>query len=40
MILTFESFAYKRGVPHDADLVYDVRCLPTPHYGAQLRPLT
>jgi UPF0042 nucleotide-binding protein len=40
VILTFESFAYKRGVPHDADLVFDVRCLPNPHYDAQLRPLT
>ncbi|MFT0532701.1 RNase adapter RapZ [Castellaniella hirudinis] len=40
VILTFESFAYKRGVPHDADLVFDVRCLPNPHYDPQLRPLT
>ncbi|MGB3275605.1 MAG: RNase adapter RapZ [Castellaniella sp.] len=40
VILTFESFAYKRGVPHDADLVFDVRCLPNPHYDAQLRSLT
>jgi len=40
VILTFESFAYKRGVPHDADLVFDVRCLPNPHYDSQLRPLT
>src|SRR5690606_24238032 len=28
VVLTFESFAYKRGVPGDADLVFDVRCLP------------
>jgi UPF0042 nucleotide-binding protein len=40
VILTFESFAYKRGVPHDADLVFDVRCLPNPHYDPLLRPLT
>lgn len=40
VILTFESFAYKRGVPHDADLVFDVRCLPNPHYDRLLRPLT
>jgi UPF0042 nucleotide-binding protein len=40
VILTFESFAYKRGVPHDADLVFDVRCLPNPHYDPELRPLT
>src|SRR5699024_10636840 len=30
VILTFESFAYKRGVPGDADLMFDVRCLPNP----------
>ncbi|NYT62661.1 RNase adapter RapZ [Alcaligenaceae bacterium] len=40
VILTFESFAYKRGVPGDADLVFDVRCLPNPHYDSALRPLT
>lgn len=40
VILTFESFAYKRGVPGDADLVFDVRCLPNPHYDTHLRPLT
>jgi UPF0042 nucleotide-binding protein len=40
LVLTFESFAYKRGVPGDADLVFDVRCLPNPHYDRTLRPLT
>src|SRR3546814_10651649 len=40
VVLTFESFAYKRGVPGDADLVFDVRCLPNPHYDRVLRPLT
>lgn len=40
VLLTFESFAYKRGVPGDADLVFDVRCLPNPHYDRILRPLT
>src|SRR5690606_20141069 len=40
VVLTFESFAYKRGVPGDADLVFDVRCLPNPHYDQELRPLT
>lgn len=40
LILTFESFAFKQGVPRDADLVFDVRCLPNPHYDPQLRPLT
>lgn len=40
VVLTFESFAYKRGVPGDADLVFDVRCLPNPHYDRVLKPLT
>jgi UPF0042 nucleotide-binding protein len=38
--LLFESFAYKRGVPVDADFVFDARCLPNPHWDARLRPLT
>lgn len=40
MILTFESFAFKVGVPLDVDLVFDVRMLPNPHYDPVLRPLT
>ena len=40
MTLSFESFAYKQGVPLDADLVFDVRCLPNPFYEPELRPLT
>jgi UPF0042 nucleotide-binding protein len=40
LTLTFESFAFKNGVPRDADLVFDVRCLPNPHYDPNLRPLT
>src|SRR5690606_4297555 len=40
LVLTFESFAYKRGVPSDADLVFDVRCLPDPYCDRTLRPLT
>ena len=40
MTLLFESFAFKQGVPLDADLVFDVRCLPNPYYDAQLRALT
>jgi RNase adapter protein RapZ len=39
LTLLFESFAFKHGVPLDADLVFDVRCLPNPYYDAQLRPL-
>jgi UPF0042 nucleotide-binding protein len=38
--ILFESFAYKTGVPLDADLVFDVRCLSNPYYDPALRPLT
>ncbi len=38
--LVFESFGFKHGIPMDADLVFDVRCLPNPHYDPILRPLT
>jgi RNase adapter protein RapZ len=40
MSLLFESFGFKNGVPADADFVFDVRCLPNPHWEPQLRPLT
>jgi RNase adapter protein RapZ len=40
MTLVFESFAFKRGVPSDADYVFDVRMLPNPHYEPDLRYLT
>ena len=40
LTLVFESFAYKRGVPADADYVFDVRMLPNPHYEPELRALT
>lgn len=36
----FMSFGFKRGVPIDADLVFDVRFLPNPHYIERMRPLT
>jgi len=36
----FESFGFKKGVPSEADLVFDVRCLPNPHYNKELKPLT
>jgi UPF0042 nucleotide-binding protein len=36
----FQSFGFKHGIPLDADLVFDVRCLPNPHYDPVLRPLT
>lgn len=38
--LLFRSFGFKHGVPADADFVFDVRCLPNPHWEPQLRPLT
>ncbi|MEY4884407.1 MAG: hypothetical protein RIS34_2261 [Pseudomonadota bacterium] len=40
LTLVFESFAFKRGIPGDADYVFDVRMLPNPHYEPDLRPLT
>ncbi|MCL7713309.1 RNase adapter RapZ [Stenotrophomonas mori] len=38
--LLFESFAYKRGVPAEADFVFDARVLPNPHWDPELRSLT
>lgn len=40
MTLTFFSFGFKHGIPNDADFVFDVRCLPNPHWVPQLRSLT
>lgn len=40
MTLVFQSFAFKRGIPMDADYVFDVRMLPNPHYEPSLRELT
>jgi RNase adapter protein RapZ len=40
LTVIFESFGFKKGVPSDADLVFDVRCLPNPHYDKVLKPLT
>lgn len=40
LTLVFESFAFKRGVPSDADYVFDVRMLPNPHYEPELQALT
>ncbi|WP_106478410.1 RNase adapter RapZ [Phytohalomonas tamaricis] len=40
LTLTFESFGFKRGVPLDADMVFDVRCLPNPYWDPQLRSST
>ncbi|MDR5905510.1 RNase adapter RapZ [Franzmannia qiaohouensis] len=38
LTLTFESFGFKRGVPLDADTVFDARCLPNPYWDPRLRP--
>jgi RNase adapter protein RapZ len=38
LTLVFESFAFKHGVPLDADFVFDLRVLPNPHYIRELRP--
>ncbi len=40
MTLTVESFSYRNGIPADADLVFDVRCLPNPYWEAALRNQT
>lgn len=40
LTLVFESFAFKRGIPLDADYVFDVRMLPNPHYESALRPMS
>lgn len=40
LTLVFQSFAFKRGIPVDADYVFDVRMLPNPHYEPELRDLT
>ena len=40
MSVFFQSFGFKHGVPRDADLIFDVRCLPNPHWNAELRSKT
>jgi UPF0042 nucleotide-binding protein len=40
LTLLFTSFGFKHGIPLDADFVFDVRCLPNPHYDPNLRELT
>ena len=37
MIINCMSFGFKNGIPHDADLVFDVRCLPNPFYKPELK---
>ncbi len=40
LVLRVVSFGFKEGIPSDADMVYDVRCLPNPYYIDELKPLT
>ena len=40
LIIVFQSFGFKYGLPSDADYVFDVRFLPNPHWEPALRPLT
>jgi UPF0042 nucleotide-binding protein len=40
LTLMFQSFAFRRGLPLDADFVFDARCLPNPHWDPTLRPLS
>jgi len=40
MLVQLLSFGYKQGLPAEADLVFDARCLPNPHWDPQLRPLS
>ena len=40
LTVIFESFGFKKGLPSEADLVFDVRCLPNPYYDKTLRPLS
>lgn len=40
LTVLFESFGFKHGIPLDADFVFDVRCLPNPHYNPALQALT
>ena len=40
LTLYFQSFGFKHGIPHDADMVFDSRFIPNPYYDPQLRPFT
>lgn len=40
LLVTFVSFGFKYGIPMEADLIFDVRCLPNPFYVPELKPLT
>lgn len=38
--ILIQSFGYKHGIPHNADIVFDIRCLPNPHWQQKLRAFT
>jgi UPF0042 nucleotide-binding protein len=38
--ILLQSFGFKHGIPHDVDFLFDVRCLPNPHWQTELKPLT
>ena len=38
--ILLKSFGFKHGAPQDADFIFDIRCLPNPHWENELRPLT
>lgn len=40
LTILFQSFGFKHGIPLDADIVFDVRCLPNPYYEKHLKSLT
>ncbi|MEZ9708012.1 RNase adaptor protein RapZ [Vibrio breoganii] len=40
LVMVFQSFGFKHGLPSDVDYVFDVRFLPNPHWEPELRPLT
>jgi len=40
LVILFESFGFKYGIPKDADFVFDARFLPNPHWEPELKPLT
>ncbi|TMN94258.1 RNase adapter RapZ, partial [Pseudoalteromonas sp. S407] len=40
LLITFESFGFKHGIPKNADYVFDVRFLPNPHWEPELKALT
>ena len=40
MAILIQSFGFKHGLPADTDFMFDVRCLPNPHWETRLRPFT